>query len=91
MHENENADPTMDADPMDLSAAAMMRLLTQKAELRMTWEEFKKYKQDAVAQAVNELEIVQQCEGVCSATKPRKPRSDKGKPRKAKNAPESEA
>jgi len=87
-----DVDPTMDStDPMDLSAAAVLKLLTEKAQLRMTWVQFKKFKQKSLADAEQELEFVLQCEGICTATKPRKQRSDKGKPKKAKNAPESEA
>ena len=71
-----------DQSPMDLAAAELLRIVTEKEAAGLTWDQFVRGLQADVADAQHKLAVALKVQDVCSATKPRKVRADKGKSRK---------
>ena len=74
------AEPT----PMDIAAGELLAIVNDKEASGLNWSEFMLRLRRDVEAAQHRLDVALQVQDVCSATKPRKPRADKGRPRKPK-------
>ena len=72
-----------DQSPMDLAAAELLRIVTEKEAANVTWDQFVRGLFSEVKAAQHKLEVAMKVQDVCTATKPRKTRADKGRKRKA--------
>jgi hypothetical protein len=68
---------------MDLAAAELLRIVTEKEAAGMTWDQFVRGLRGDVEDAEHRLAVAMKVQDVCTATKPRKTRADKGRKRKA--------
>ena len=75
-----------DRTPMDIAAGELLSLVTEKEAANVSWDQFVQDLRKAVEAAQHRLDVALQIEGVCSATKPRKTRADKGRKRKTEVA-----
>lgn len=73
---------TEDRSPMDLAASELLRIVTEKEAANVTWDQFVKGLRAEVEAAQHKLDVALKVQDVCTATKPRKTRADKGKSRK---------
>ena len=73
-----------DQTPMDIAAGELLAIVTEKEAAGLSWDAFVADLRRQVEAAQHRLDVALQVQDVCSATKPRKPRADKGRPRKAK-------
>ena len=69
--------------PMDLAAEELLRIVTEKEAAGLNWDQFVKRLRRDVEEAQKKLDVVLKFQDVCTATKPRKVRADKGRKRKA--------
>ena len=76
-----------DQSPMDLAAGELLAIVNEKEAAGLNWSDFMLRLRRDVEAAQHRLDVALQVQDVCSATKPRKPRADKGRPRKAKAPP----
>ena len=72
-----------DQSPMDLAAAELLRIVTEKEAANVTWDQFVRGLRTEVEAAQHKLDVALKVQDVCTATKPRKVRADKGRKRKA--------
>jgi hypothetical protein len=72
-----------DQSPMDLAAAELLRIVTEKEAANVTWDQFVRGLRLEVEAAQHKLDVALKVQDVCTATKPRKTRADKGRKRKA--------
>ena len=70
-------------DAMDLAAGELLRLVTEKEAENVSWSAFVARLRRDVEAAQHKLNVALKVQDVCSATKPRKTRADKGRKRKA--------
>lgn len=68
--------------PMDLAASELLQIVTEKEAAGVSWDKFVAGLQAEVAKAEHRLAVALKVQDVCSATKPRKVRADKGRKRK---------
>jgi hypothetical protein len=68
--------------PMDLAASELMDVVRKKEASGLPWDQFVKGLRLVVEDAQHELDVALKFQDVCSATKPRKKRSDAGTKRK---------
>ena len=78
---------TEEKTPMDIAAGELLAIVTEKEAAGLNWSEFMLRLRRDVEAAQHHLDVALKVQDVCSATKPRKPRADKGRPRKAKAPP----
>ena len=71
-----------DQSPMDLAAAELLRIVTEKEAANVTWDQFVRGLKLEVEAAQHKLDVALKVQDVCTATKPRKVRADKGRKRK---------
>jgi len=69
-------------DPLELSFVELASLIRDKDASGMTLDNYIKSLQEKMAELQRQLDIAEAARNLCSATKSRKPRADKGKPRK---------
>lgn len=73
---------TQDRSTMDIAAGELLAIVTEKEAANVSWDTFVAGLRKQVTDAQHRLEVALKVQDVCSATKPRKTRSDKGKRRK---------
>jgi len=71
---------------MDIAAAELLRIVTEKEAANVTWDQFVAGLRREVEAAEHKLAVALKVQDVCSATKPRKTRADKGRKRKGSDA-----
>ena len=76
-------------DPLDLAAIDLMRVVNEKIESGLSWSRYLAVLRNNVTVAQKRLDMVLRMQDVCSATKARKTRSDKGKKREKTEASEA--
>ena len=72
-----------DQSPMDLAAEEQLRIVTEKEAAGLNWDQFVRGLRAEVEAAQHKLDVALKVQDVCSATRPRKVRADKGRKRKA--------
>ncbi len=73
-------------DPLDVAAIDLMKVVNEKIESRLSWSRYLARLRNDVTLAQKRLDMALRMQNVCSATKARKPRSDKGKKREKTEA-----
>lgn len=69
-------------EPIELAFTELAAVIREKDESGLSFAEYLDKLKDLAAQAARKLEIAEAAKDMCSETKSRRPRSDKGKPRK---------
>lgn len=86
----EQADKPSSPPPeaFDVSFETMAKMIREAEASGVTFREYLEKLRIAEREAIQRRELAEAVAGLCSATKVRKPRADKGKPRKAKESKE---
>lgn len=71
-------------DTIDVSFAVLAGTIREAEASGMTFREYLEQLRTVEREAIRRREMAEQVAGLCEATKTRKPRADKGKPRKVK-------
>jgi len=69
-------------EPIELAFTELAAVIREKDESGLSFAEYLDKLKDLAAQASRKLEIAEAAKDMCSETKSRRTRSDKGKPRK---------
>ena len=75
----------------ELAFNELAAVIREKDELGMTFDEYIKSLENTSAAAARKLDVARAVADVCEATKTRKPRKDRGVPRKKNGADETPA
>lgn len=87
--QQDHQQPTPDA--FDVSFTMMAQTIREAEASGMTFREYLEQLRTVEREAIRRREMAETVAGLCSATKIRKPRAGKGKPRKAKESHASQA
>ena len=78
-----------DRTPMDIAAGELLAIVTKKEAANVSWDMFVQGLRKQVEDAQHKLDVALKVQDVCSATKPRKVRADKGRKRKTEENADS--
>ena len=81
-HPPKETNQMTDRTPMDIAAGELLAIVTEKEAANVSWDTFVAGLRKQVEAAQHKLDVALKVQDVCSATKPRKIRADKGRKRK---------
>lgn len=79
-----------DKEPLEIAFDELAAVIKAKDESRLTFPEYIELLRTKAAEAQRQLEIAEAARDLCSETKGRRPRSDRGRSRKKPNQPSTE-
>ena len=71
-------------DPLDVTARELLEVIQQKEEFDLSFPDYIAELRAEVDAATRKLQLAEACRDLCDETKGRRPRKDKGVPRKRK-------